>query len=96
MSHIFTDSMYHNQSEDVYIEALEPNRIKITKSGTTWNQFFETLPFTLTKECLVTGTKQTFCTSDSGTLSFYLNDQEMPDVLDAIVAADDHLRVEFK
>ena len=58
---VFTAAMYHNLSEDVFVQADNPNIVRVKKSGTTWDDFFKTLPFKLTKECLTTGTKETFC-----------------------------------
>lgn len=93
---VFTEAKYHNQSIDAYIEKPDPHLIYIKKPGITWNDFFSTLPFSVTKDCLVTGTKQTFCTTETKKLYFYLNDQEIPDVLDKLVAPDDLLRIEYK
>ncbi len=70
---IFTAPMYHNLSPDVFIESSTPNTVRVKKSGTTWSNFFATLPFSLNSQCLVTGTKQTFCTNESGSLKFYIN-----------------------
>lgn len=70
---IFTDSKYHNLSEDVFIQAENPNSVHVINSGVTWNYFFKTLPIFLTKECLTTGTKQTFCTKNDFAMKFYLN-----------------------
>lgn len=92
---IFTASMYHNLSPDAYIEASNPNLIKIKKSGTTWNDFFTTLPFKLTSECLTTGTGQTFCTGKQGTLKFYLNGTQMTDALSQVINHGDKLLVTF-
>ena len=69
----FSALMYHNLSPDAYITAANPNIVTVTKKGIMWQQFFDTLPFKLTKECLTTGTKQTFCTGQAGVLKFYLN-----------------------
>lgn len=93
---IFTDSKYHNRSSEVFIDADEPTIIHVTKETVTWKDFFSTLPMTLTKECLTTGTKQTFCSGSNGTLRFYLNDREEPNALEKIIHADDHLVVQFK
>ncbi|MDQ3008648.1 MAG: hypothetical protein M3Q81_03555 [bacterium] len=92
---IFTQAMYHNLSPELYIEARDPQLINVQKSNLTWNDFFKTLPFSLTKDCLVTGTKQTFCTSDTEKLRFFLNDQEVPEALDDVIKADDTLRVTY-
>ncbi len=92
---IFTAAMYHNLSPDVYIEASNPNKIIIKKSGVTWDDFFSTLPFKLTKNCLVTGTKQTFCTGSKGTLRFYLNGDKKESALDLEIQNGDKLLVTF-
>ncbi len=92
---IFSDEKYHNQSTDVYIEKLDPHVIFIKKSDVTWNDFFGTLPFSVKKDCLVTGTQQTFCTTDEKKLYFYLNGLDTPDALDQVIAPNDMLRVEY-
>lgn len=92
---IFTDAMYHNLSSDVYIESTNPNTVNVKKERITWDDFFKTLPFKLTKECLTTGTGQTFCTGNGGTLRFYLNGIESQNALDQIINSDDKLLVTF-
>lgn len=78
---VFTATMYHNLSEDVFIQKDNPNIVHVKQSGTTWDDFFKTLPFKLSKDCLTTGTKQTFCTNEKGTLQFYLNGKREEDLL---------------
>lgn len=92
---IFTAPMYHNQSQSVYIEASDPSIIQIKSSDVTWDDFFKTLPFSLTKDCLVTGTKQTFCNSEVGSLKFILNGKEVPEALDLIINPGDNLEVRY-
>ncbi len=92
---VFTASMYHNLSQDVYIEAISPNVVRVKKSGTTWNDFFSTLPFKLTSECLTTGTKQTFCTDNKGELQFYLNGVKNNNILNQEIKDGDKLLVTF-
>ena len=86
---VFTASMYHNLSPDVFIESSNPNIVRVKKAGLTWNDFFKTLPFKLTKDCLTTGTKETFCTNNAGTLRFYLNGKIDPKALDREITVDD-------
>lgn len=93
---IFTDSKYHNKSEDVYIGMPDPSVVKVTKTGITWDDFFKTLPIKLSKDCLTTGTGQLFCTGDKGTLKFYLNDVEDKDLLDREIKDGDKILIEFK
>ena len=42
---LFTAAMYHNLSEDVFIQADNPNIVHVKKTGITWDVFFKTLPF---------------------------------------------------
>lgn len=92
---VFTASMYHNLSEDVYIQADNPNVVLVKKSGITWDDFFKTLPFSLTKNCLTTGTKETFCTGAKGTLKFYLNGEQEEEILGLEIQNNDTLLVTF-
>lgn len=70
---VFTNPMYHNLSKNVYIEASDPSIVHVKKDGITWMDFFLTLPFKLSKDCLTTGTNETFCATKNATLKFYLN-----------------------
>lgn len=92
---IFTAAMYHNLSEDVFIRAENPNIIQVKKEGVTWDDFFKTLPFKLAKDCLTTGTGQTFCSNGSGELKFFRNGIPDPGALDRIIAAGDQLLVSY-
>jgi hypothetical protein len=92
---IFSDQKYHNQSEDVLIQADNPNLIGIKKSGVTWDDFFRTLPFKLAKDCLTTGTGQTFCTNANGRLRFFINGREDANALDKIIGKGDKLLVTY-
>lgn len=92
---VFTANMYHNLSQDAYIEASNPNIVRVKKSGTTWNSFFSTLPFKLTSECLTTGTKETFCSGNKGTLKFYINGEKSTNALSQEIKDGDKLLVTF-
>ncbi len=92
---VFTERMYHNLSQDAYIESGNPNVVHVKKAGTTWNDFFSTLPFKLTSECLITGTKQTFCTGNRETLQFYINGEKSGTALSQEIKDGDKLLVTF-
>ncbi|MCX6782913.1 MAG: hypothetical protein NTZ20_02880 [Candidatus Levybacteria bacterium] len=92
---VFTASMYHNLSKDAYIESSNPNIVHVKKARTTWNDFFSTLPFKLTSECLTTGTKETFCTGNRGTLKFYINGEQSNNALSQEINEGDKLLVTF-
>ncbi len=92
---VFTATMYHNLSEDVYIQQDNPNIILIKKSGVTWNDFFKTLPFSLTKNCLTTGTKETFCTNQNDALKFYLNGVKDDDLLETEIQDGDKALITY-
>jgi len=91
----FSDPRYHNLSEDIYLEANNPNIVRVKKAGVTWNDFFLTLPMKLTAECLTTGTGQTFCTGNTGTLKFYINGAKSDDALNQVIREGDKLLVTF-
>ncbi len=92
---IFTAAMYHDRSKEVFITAENPNIVHVKKRGATWNDFFKTLPMVLTNDCLVTGTKETFCTGERETLSFYLNGEEADDFLNTEIHDGDRALVSF-
>lgn len=93
---IFTDAMYHNLSEDVYIAKDDPSVVYVEKSGVTWGEFFNTLPLSLGEECLVTGTGQRFCDGEGGQLMFYLNNEIVSGVLSREIREGDELVVRFE
>ena len=93
---VFTNAMYHNLSGDVFIESKDPSAIYIKKNGVTWNDFFRTLPFELSENCLVTGNGETYCTGEKGILNFYLNGQSSPNALNLQISPDDELIVRFE
>lgn len=78
----FIHSKYHNKSSDVYITADNPTIVHAKKEGITWQNFFDTLPMKLTKECLTTGDGEVLCDKKGGSLKFFLNGIEDKDLLD--------------
>lgn len=99
---VFTASMYHNLSPDVFIQSDNPNIVHVKKPGLTWDDFFKTLPFKLTRDCLKTGTGETFCTrstssgqAGTGELKFYLNGVKDASLLDKIINAGDQALISF-
>ena len=91
----FSAKMYHNLSPDVYIESPDPIVVHVKSKGIAWNDFFKTLPMKLTKDCLTTGTYETFCTGENGTLRFYLNGNEDKDLLDREIKENDKALIQF-
>lgn len=91
----FTLAMYHNQDDEVYIEPQNPNVVIVKNQTRTWDYFFKTLPFLLTKECLTTGTGQSFCSDEVSTLKFYINGVEDPNALDRAIKHKDKLLIVY-
>lgn len=92
----FSSSKYHNQSDDVYINASNPSKIVVESSGVTWSDFFNSLPMKLSKECLTTGDGETLCASESSSLKFYNNDAEVENLLDKEINPGDSILIEYK
>lgn len=91
----FKAEKYHNQSQDVYIENPEPSIIFVKKAGITWDDFFKTLPMKLTKDCLTTGDGENLCNDKNGSLKFFLNDIETPNLLDKSIKQDDKIIIKY-
>ena len=91
----FTAAMYHNLSDDAFITSDNPNIVLVKKPGTTWDDFFRTLPFKLSKDCLTTGTGQTFCTNETGVLQFYLNGERVNDLLSREIKDGDRTLITY-
>ena len=92
---IFTDPRYHDLSSDVYIESPNSNIVNVKKARITWDDFFKTLPMKLTSDCLTTGTGQVFCTNETRTLKFYLNEQLDAAALSRVINPGDKLLVSY-
>lgn len=92
---VFTDAMYHNLSEDAFITAESPNTVNVTAQDVTWNDFFQSLPLTLTDQCLKTGTGEEFCNEGSRALRFYLNGELAGDFLSRRIRPGDRALVTF-
>lgn len=91
----FKNPKYHLKSPEVFLSAEDPTIVHVAKTGVTWDDFFKTLPMKLTKDCLTTGDGETFCSGSGGTLRFYLNDQEDPNLLDKEIKDADKVLIEF-
>ncbi len=91
---IFTAEMYHFQSSDVFISPDNPNLVHFTRT-VSWEEFFETLPFSVSQTCLITGTKQEFCNTDTSKLFFYINGKETPNALSQTINPQDSLLITY-
>ena len=92
---VFTDSRYHNRSDDVYLNQNNPNVVIVKKDNTTWQDFFNTLPMKLTKECLTTGTGQLFCTNETRSLKFFINNELDPNALDKVISQNSTFKIVY-
>jgi len=92
----FNKAMYHNLSSDAYITTSNPNKVVVQKAGITWQNFFDTLPFSIDENCLTTGLGEEYCTGTNGTLSFFLNGENLFSALDKIISQGDKLEVNYE
>lgn len=91
----FSAAMYLNQSSDVYLAGDNSTMINVHKASVTWDDFFKTLPFSVSADCLITGTGQKFCTSEQSSLKFYLNGTQITDALTQEIQPNDELLISF-
>jgi len=91
----FDNPMYHNLNEDVFIPQDNTGSVRVLRDNITWLNFFNTLPFSLDEECLITGTGQTFCSGEGGSLIFVLNGEEDNSALSREIRKGDKLLISF-
>lgn len=91
----FDAAMYRNQSNEVYIGEGNASILIVQSREVTWNDFFKTLPFSLTQECLITGTGETYCSGNGGKLRFFINNREDPAILEKQIQPQDKLLITF-
>lgn len=91
----FSSGRYHNLSKEVYIESNDPTTVNVKSEDVTWENFFMTLPMKVTKECLTTGTNQTFCNSKNEKLVFYLNGIKDEFLLNTVIVDGDEALISF-
>lgn len=84
----FANPKYHYLSEEVYI-GENSRSLSVKKQGTAWGDFFNTLPMTLTTDCLITGDGDRLCNSLAKQLKFYLNGELEPSLLDMEIKSQD-------
>lgn len=91
----FSLPMYHNLSKKAYITSPNTHVVRVDKPGITWDQFFKTLPFELSYECLVAGTGEQFCNDGTNSLKFYINGKRSTDILSKKIQKNDELLVSY-
>ena len=60
-------------SENVHLHGARVSVVHVHREGTTWREFFDSLGFELTDQCLTTPEGEQFCDSEAERLSFVLN-----------------------
>jgi hypothetical protein len=92
----FNKSKYHNLSPNVYINAINPNQVVITQAEATWGDFFDSLPFKVTNDCITTGTGERYCDGEGGKIVFLINGIETKGALATEIGSGDKLTVIFE
>lgn len=90
----FTKSMYHNLSKDAYISPKDVETVIVSKNGTTWQEFFDSLPLQITTACLVTGDNERLCNTADKSVKFFLNNQRIYS-LEVAIKPDDRLLISY-
>ncbi|MCY3603313.1 MAG: hypothetical protein OXH12_09565 [Chloroflexi bacterium] len=60
-------------SENVHLHGTRDSVVHVHREGTTWREFFDSLGFELTDQCLTTPEGEQWCNSETERLSFVLN-----------------------
>lgn len=91
----FSDPGFYNRSEELFIQAPNPNIISVKKNGKKWGDFFRTLPITITKNCLTMRAGQNYCTGQGGELKFYVNGVKTEDIEEKLILPGDTLLITY-
>lgn len=83
-----------NRSIDVYL-TQEISIIHIANPEVSWDDFFKTLPVTVSKNCFVTQSSVSYCSGDNGVLKFYLNGEKKDNLLSLKIKDGDRSLVTF-
>lgn len=92
----FDNAMYKNQSKDVYIPNENSKAVVVTANGVTWGDFFETLPFSVSSDCLVTGDGDRLCNGEDGTLTFEINGENVDNALSQRINEGDDFIIRYE
>ncbi len=95
LEHIFEGDDYYLRTPQAYIERDQPQTVIIALDSVTWRTFFNSLPISLDEECFVTDENHQYCTNQSQTLQFYLNEKPTPGVLDQPIRPGDQLLITY-
>ncbi len=85
--------MYLLQDPNLYLEASDPSVVNVNVAGASWGDFFGSLPFSVTDECLITGDGEKLCSGEGKVLRFVLNGEEVENVLEMPINEGDELKV---
>jgi hypothetical protein len=92
---ILSSNGYLLQWPYAYLRSDGPTVIHVAKQGVHWQDFFQSLPLTLTAQCLGISQIQQFCTEGENTLKFYLNGVKQDNLLSLEIHDGDRLLISY-
>lgn len=92
----FTQDKYQStakslQSDKVHLHDNKGNVIHLHAEGITLGDFFTSLGFNLTNQCLVTDTKEEYCTDNDNTLTLYVNGKVLENIANYQIIDNDQI-----
>jgi hypothetical protein len=90
-----TELIFTEQSDAVYLSVEKPNEVYVAQPGITWGDFINTLPLSMTEECLISELNQEYCTTGKEKLWFFINGEEQPDLLAQTIQSGDEVLITF-
>jgi len=96
----FTADKYQSSStqklaDDIHLHDHQGNVLHRHASGITIGDFFSSLGFTLSNDCLITDTKETYCGDEENVLQVYVNGEKVTAAATYIPAEEDQILVYF-
>ena len=91
----FMTESKQDHSKKVHLHDLRGDVVHVHYSGVTWSDFFDSLGFRLTKDCLDLGKEGKYCNTDQKKLRFFINDKEIENLASVEIQDLDRVLIHY-
>lgn len=92
----FTGTAYQIQNNWIHFENQDGTTIHRHAANVTLGYLFESLNIGLTNECFTfPDATRSFCTDERYSLKFYINGDQIPDIVDYVIQDDDRVLISY-
>lgn len=90
-----TKDIYINQSEKIFLDSKFPGIIRVKKAPLVWQDFFDSVPIDVSKNCLTLDIRSSYCRTESKELKMFLNRIRVDTLLDKPVTDGDQILLSY-